>query len=47
MSNILYNNSSNSAGKEGYICISNKLSTQSYLNTSYNAINTSYNSYIQ
>ena len=46
-SNILYNNSSNSAEKVGYICISNKLSTQSYLNTSYNTVNTSYNSYIQ
>ena len=46
MSNILYN-SPNSAEKVAYICVSNKLSTQSYLNTSYNAINTSYNSYIQ
>lgn len=46
-SNILYNNSLNSSKKVGCICISNKLSTQSYLNTSYNAINTSYNSYIQ
>lgn len=47
MSNVLYISSSNSSKKVGYICISNKLSTQSYLNTSYNAINTSYNSYIQ
>lgn len=47
MSNILYNSSSSDNKMYGYICINNKLSTQSYLNTSYNTVNTSYNSYIQ